>query len=141
MRTLCPNLDNEDGLETVLEVPIPEEMFVNASHKNNVKSWQNMKSWIKSHSGNNNHHDNYYYKSSAVSVIGGRNAEIQLLLGVVAAPLIPHPIKCSNHSLNKKINDHPIVSSLIFIILHLSQFMCYSTGRISRVKWSKERLV
>ncbi|XP_049403998.1 uncharacterized protein LOC125867512 [Solanum stenotomum] len=115
MRTLCPNLDNEDGLETVLEVPIPEEMFVNSSHKNHVKSWQNMKSWIKSHSGNNHHHhhhDNYYYKSSAVSVIGGRNAEIQLLLGVVAAPLIPHPIKCNKHSLNKKINDHPIEASM-----------------------------
>ncbi|PHT82134.1 hypothetical protein T459_15149 [Capsicum annuum] len=110
MRTLCPNLDNEDGLETVLEVPIPEEMFVNA-HKH--KSWQNMKSWIKSHHHGHDHHN---YKSSSttthvVSVIGGRNAEIQLLLGVVAAPLIPHPIQC-NHSLNKNINDHPIETSM-----------------------------
>ncbi|KAF6137682.1 hypothetical protein GIB67_023616 [Kingdonia uniflora] len=27
MRKLCPNFDQEDGLDTVLEVPIPEEMF------------------------------------------------------------------------------------------------------------------
>ncbi|MCD7445766.1 hypothetical protein HAX54_000003 [Datura stramonium] len=102
MRTLCPNLDKEDGLETVLEVPIPEEMFVNSSQKH-IKSWQNMKSWIKSSS--THHH--------AVSVIGGRNAEIQLLLGVVAAPLIPHPIQCNTHSvINKNINDHPIEASM-----------------------------
>ncbi|KAJ8542094.1 hypothetical protein K7X08_016960 [Anisodus acutangulus] len=102
MRTLCPNLDDENGLETVLEVPIPEEMFVN-SHKH--KSWQNMKTWIKSYST----HDKSI--THAASVIGGRNAEIQLLLGVVAAPLIPHPIQC-NHSINKKINDHPIEASM-----------------------------
>ncbi|XP_009624507.1 uncharacterized protein [Nicotiana tomentosiformis] len=102
MRTLCPNLDREDGLETVLEVPIPEEMFVD-SYKH--KSWQNMKSWIKSHSINTDH------KSIHASVFGGRNAEIQLLLGVVAAPLIPHPIRC-DHSVNKKINDHPIEASM-----------------------------
>ncbi|CAN4095820.1 unnamed protein product [Withania somnifera] len=105
MRTLCPNLNNEDGLETVLEVPIPEEMFVH-SHNKHIKSWQKMKSWIKSHSSH--HHDN---TTHAVSVIGGRNAEIQLLLGVVAAPLIPHPIKC-NHSLDKNIHDHPIEASM-----------------------------
>ncbi|XP_059317887.1 uncharacterized protein LOC132068331 [Lycium ferocissimum] len=101
MRTLCPNLDNEDGLETVLEVPIPEEMFVNA-HKH--KSWQNMKSWIKNHSP----HDKSIIHAD--SVIGGRNAEIQLLLGVVATPLIPHPIQC-NHSV-QTINDHPIEASM-----------------------------
>ncbi|XP_016451454.2 uncharacterized protein LOC107776132 [Nicotiana tabacum] len=97
MRTLCPNLDREDGLETVLEVPIPEEMF--ASHKN--RSWHNMKSWVKFHT----------LDKSADSIFGGRNAEIQLLLGVVGAPLIPHPIRC-DHSLNKKINDHPIEASV-----------------------------
>lgn len=88
MRTLCPNLDREDGLETVLEVPIPEEMFAHRTR-------ENMK----------------YHKDdkSAASVFGSRDAEIQLLLGVVGAPLIPHPIR-SQHSLNTKINDHPIVS-------------------------------
>lgn len=114
MRTLCPNLDREDGLETVLEVPIPEEMFVD-SYKH--KSWQNMKSWIKSHSINTDH------KSIHASVFGGRNAEIQLLLGVVAAPLIPHPIRC-DHSVNKKINDHPIVSSFTMLKFLSSYFFC-----------------
>jgi len=29
LRRLCPNIDKEDGMETVLEIPIPEEMFSN----------------------------------------------------------------------------------------------------------------
>ncbi|CDY68686.1 BnaCnng60090D [Brassica napus] len=33
MRKLCPNLDDEDGLETVLEVPVPEEMNMHALMK------------------------------------------------------------------------------------------------------------
>lgn len=93
MRTLCPNLDREDGLETVLEVPIPEEMFASPKHRTR----QNM-----------NYHT---FDKSAASVFGSRDAEIQLLLGVVGAPLIPHPIR-SQHSLNAKINDHPIEASM-----------------------------
>ncbi|XP_009600569.1 uncharacterized protein LOC107781827 isoform X2 [Nicotiana tabacum] len=96
MRTLCPNLDREDGLETVLEVPIPEEMFASNKHR----ARQNKNSGVKSH-----------MDKSAASVFGSRNAEIQLLLGVVGAPLIPHPIRC-DHSLNTKINDHPIEASV-----------------------------
>ncbi|TMW83070.1 hypothetical protein EJD97_003094 [Solanum chilense] len=93
MRTLCPNLDREDGLETVLEVPIPEEMF--ASPKQRTR--HNMK-----------YHSD---EKSAASVFGSRDAEIQLLLGVVGAPLIPHPIRYQ-HSINTKINDHPIEASM-----------------------------
>ncbi|KAL1559410.1 replication factor C subunit [Salvia divinorum] len=73
MRTLCPNLDREDGLDTVLEVPIPEEMLASTKHR----PWPNMKSWMTRH---------------AVSVFGDRAAEIQFLLGVVGAPLVPLPI-------------------------------------------------
>ncbi|CAN4123381.1 unnamed protein product [Withania somnifera] len=93
MRTLCPNLDREDGLETVLEVPIPEELFASPKHRTR----RNMK-----------YHTN---DKSTASVFGSRDAEIQLLLGVVGAPLILHPIR-SQHSLNAKINDHPIEASM-----------------------------
>ena len=31
MKKLSPNLDREDGLETVFEVPIPEEIFTHKS--------------------------------------------------------------------------------------------------------------
>ncbi|PHT52558.1 hypothetical protein CQW23_07020 [Capsicum baccatum] len=93
MGTLCPNLDREDGLEIVLEVSIPEEMFTSPKHRTR----QNMKY----------HNDN----KSTASIFGSRNAEIQLLLGMVGAPLIPHPIR-SQHSFNTKINDRPIEASM-----------------------------
>lgn len=99
MRKLCPNYDREDGLDTVLEVPIPEEMF---SNKNANKSWQNMKSWMKPTTEKSQH--------AMTTVFGSRNAEIQLLLGVVGAPLIPLPIRCDHQPINGNIKDHPIVS-------------------------------
>ncbi|XP_075077797.1 uncharacterized protein LOC107782173 isoform X3 [Nicotiana tabacum] len=46
MRTLCPNLDNADRLETVLEVPIPEEMFNNMG-SNAALQWRNMRNLMR----------------------------------------------------------------------------------------------
>ncbi|XP_050209068.1 uncharacterized protein LOC126659776 [Mercurialis annua] len=94
MRKLCPNFDREDGLDTVLEVPIPEEMF--GCNKNGNKSWQNMKAWIRPH----------HEKSMAAN----KNTEIQLLLGVAGAPLIPLPIRCDHQFINAK--DQPIEASM-----------------------------
>lgn len=102
MRKLCTNYDREDGLETVLEVPIPEEMFA-STNKHTALSWQSMKSWIKSPNSERSH-------SSMTALFGTRNAEIQLLLGVVGAPLIPLPISCDHQPINRNIKDHPIVS-------------------------------
>ncbi|XP_058759984.1 uncharacterized protein LOC131633288 [Vicia villosa] len=76
MKKLCPNLDHEYGLETVLEVPIPEEIFINKSGN----TWKNMKQWIKPNN------------ESRSSCFEDSNTNIQLLLGVVGAPLIPFPI-------------------------------------------------
>ncbi|KAA8534132.1 hypothetical protein F0562_031675 [Nyssa sinensis] len=87
MRTLCPNLDREDGLETVLEVPIPEEMFTSSNKKRLLT------------------------ERSPPSIFEARNTEIQLLLGVVGAPLIPLPVRC-NHPINRNIKDHPIEASM-----------------------------
>lgn len=107
MRKLCPNFDREDGLETVLEVPIPEEMFTGNRNNNNTthRSWQNVKSWIKPHSERST-------SMSTTALFGGKNTEIQLLLGVVGAPLIPLPIPSSQHDHHHPIvdKDHPIVS-------------------------------
>ncbi|KAF9596827.1 hypothetical protein IFM89_013875 [Coptis chinensis] len=103
MRKLCPNFDREDGLETVLEVPIPEEMFTSSATKS-FKSWQNMKSWMRSHIERS-------VPSSNTNLFGGRSSELQLLLGVVGAPLVPLPV-CSDHSINRNIKDHPIESSM-----------------------------
>lgn len=90
MRTLCPNLDHEDALDTVLEVPIPEESFTAG---NDALPWRTMKP-----------HSTEY---------NGRNAEIQLLLGVVGAPLIPLPISPGHpNAVNTNINDKNMEASM-----------------------------
>ncbi|CAK9326231.1 unnamed protein product [Citrullus colocynthis] len=106
MRKLCPNFDREYGLDTVLEVPIPEEMFSSNNTKTHAISWQAMKSWVKSN------HDKSSHVSSTTSVFGGRNAEIQLLLGVVGAPLIPLPIAFDQQPITRNIKDNPIEASM-----------------------------
>ncbi|KAL3833978.1 hypothetical protein ACJIZ3_008714 [Penstemon smallii] len=99
MRTLCPNLDREDGLETVLEVPIPEELF--GPNYKKQKSWQSMKSWVMKSN----------VEKDVVSVFGGRDAEIQFMLGVIGAPLIPLPIRC-DQTVSDNIKGHPIETSI-----------------------------
>ncbi|GJZ02475.1 hypothetical protein Tco_0520436 [Tanacetum coccineum] len=106
MRTLCPNLDNEDGLETVLEVPMPDETLdhEDAKMSQNITSWKTMKSWMKPHSND---------QRKQFSDFGGQSAEIQLLLGVVGAPLVPLPISSRHSTITKPtIQDHPIESSM-----------------------------
>lgn len=105
MRTLCPNLDREDGLETVLEVPIPEETFSSYPDENNTTistttAWHNIKSWMKPQTE----------RLSQPSSVSSRNTNIQLLLGVVGAPLIPLPVHSDHTVSSRNIKDHPIVS-------------------------------
>lgn len=104
MRKVCPNFDREDALDTVLEVPIPEEMFANSQQKSTVMiSWHNIKSWMKSPNSQPSH-------ASMTAIFGNRNAEIQLLLGVIGAPLIPFPIPTHHQLVNTNIIDLHIVS-------------------------------
>ncbi|OMO76300.1 hypothetical protein COLO4_25597 [Corchorus olitorius] len=107
MRKLCPNYDFPEGLDTVLEVPIPEEMFASNKTSSN-KSWQNMKSWMNMKQSSDKS------PPSMTAIFGGRNTEIQLLLGVIGAPLIPLPIKLDHDqsSISKNIKDHPIEASM-----------------------------
>ncbi|KAK6135854.1 hypothetical protein DH2020_030401 [Rehmannia glutinosa] len=115
MRTLCPNLDREDALDTVLEVPIPEEMF--ASNKHN-KSWQNMKSWVTMRP--------HVERANNSSVLGGRGMEIQFLLGVIGAPLIPLPIQSDRTVNYHNIKGHPIERSMAKYIVQ--QYIAASGG-------------
>uniref|UniRef100_A0A6N2NEJ7 Uncharacterized protein n=1 Tax=Salix viminalis TaxID=40686 RepID=A0A6N2NEJ7_SALVM len=115
MRKLCPNLDREDGLDTVLEVPIPEEMFASNKH-GSYRSWQNMKAWMRPQS-----------ERSMTALFGGKNTEIQLLLGVVGAPLIPLPILCDHQFINRNIKDHPIEASMAKYIVQ--QYIAAVGGR------------
>lgn len=103
MRKLCPNFDREDGLDTVLEVPIPEEMFA-SSNKSTLISWQNMRAWMRL--------SDRSHPSNMTAVFGDRQAELQLLIGVVGAPLIPIPISCDHETISRNIQDHPIEASM-----------------------------
>ncbi|GAA0155356.1 lipase [Lithospermum erythrorhizon] len=95
MRTLFPNLDREDGLDTVLEVPIPEEMLSSTKQK----SWRK---WMKS-----------YPDRSFASHFGDKSTEIQLLLTVLGAPLIPLPVNHDNDPLfNSNFKGQPIEASM-----------------------------
>lgn len=75
MRKLCPNFDREDGLETVLEVPIPEEMFAS----NVALRWQNMATWMKAQT----------LDKWSSPIIMGRYNELSFLLYIVGSPLLP----------------------------------------------------
>lgn len=97
MRTLCPNFDREDGLETVLEVPMPEELF--CSDNNKSGAWRSVKSSLLRSPPDNS--------SSLATLFGGRDSQIQMLLGIVGAPSIPLPISSDQAKI-----DHPI-SNLI----------------------------
>ncbi|KAJ7966742.1 DUF620 family protein [Quillaja saponaria] len=98
MRKLCPNFDKEDGLETVLEVPIPEEMFANMG-SNAALRWQNLRSLMKAQSAD---------KSSHLSA--GSNNEFMALLKLVGSPLIPLQVH-TDQALTRPIKDCSIEAS------------------------------
>ncbi|KAK8606772.1 hypothetical protein V6N13_052529 [Hibiscus sabdariffa] len=78
MRKLCPNTDKEDGLETVLEVPVPEEMFT--SMGNNLQArLENMLTWMKAQTSD----------KWSQPMLAGRINELRFLLYLVGSPLIP----------------------------------------------------
>ncbi|XP_061370684.1 uncharacterized protein LOC133313333 [Gastrolobium bilobum] len=95
MRKLCPNFDKADGLETVLEVPIPEEMLNNMG-TNGFNRWQNMRTLMNAQVADN---------SSAPS-----NNEFVALLKLVGAPLIPLQVQ-SDNTLTRPLKDCSIRDS------------------------------
>lgn len=101
MRKSCPNFDKTDGLDTILEVPIPEEMLVNMG-TNGFNRWQNLKTLM------NNAQD----KSSGLSA--PTNNEFTALLKLVGAPLIPFQVQ-SDNTLTRPLRDCSIVSIRIFV--------------------------
>nr|GEY24117.1 hypothetical protein [Tanacetum cinerariifolium] len=111
MRTLCPNLDKEDGLETVLEVPMPDETLghEDANMSQNITSWKTMKSWMKRHTND---------QRKQFSDFGGQNKDIQFLLEIVGAPLVPLPISSPHSTITKPtIQDQPTESSMAKYLL------------------------
>lgn len=106
MRRLCPNVDREDALETVLEVPIPEEMF--ASMGSNVAlRMQNMLTWMKGQTSD---------KWSS-PMIAARINELRFLLYLVGSPLIPLQVQL-DHPVNRPIRDCSIVRESLFLSIY-----------------------
>ncbi|CAL9246241.1 unnamed protein product [Arabidopsis halleri] len=95
MRTLCPNFDREDGLETVLEVPMPEELF--CSDNNKSGAWRSVKSSLLRSPPDNS--------SSLAALFGGHDAQIHMLLGIVGAPSIPLPVSSDHDEIEYPISN------------------------------------
>nr|GEU89867.1 hypothetical protein [Tanacetum cinerariifolium] len=90
MRVLCPNLDREDALETVLDVPIPEKFTSMGSGV--ALRWQNMATWMKAQT----------LEKWSSPVIASRYNELNFLRYMVGSPLLPlqiQPETCSASSI------------------------------------------
>lgn len=111
MRKLCPNFDKLDGLETVLEVPIPEDMWTNIGTSGSNR-WQNLRALMKaqiSSSSDNSNSNNINNKPSHLSA--SSDNEFVALLKLVGCPLIPLQVQ-SDRTLTRPLKDSSIVSLL-----------------------------
>lgn len=111
MRKLCPNFDKVDGLETVLEVPIPEDMWTGIGSSGSNR-WQNLHALMKAQISND--------KCSHLSATS--NNEFIALLKLVGSPLIPLQVLC-DHTLTRPLQDSNIVSIVSSSISYSSVFI------------------
>ncbi|KAG0496243.1 hypothetical protein HPP92_000934 [Vanilla planifolia] len=112
MRKLCPNLDREDALDTVLEVPLPEEMFPSdkgGGGKGGPSAHNAHYMWLKSQAFDK-------ITEAAPKQLSGRSAELQLLLSVVGSPLIPMPIP-NDTAFKRSVRESSIQASTAKYIL------------------------
>lgn len=111
MRKLCPNLERDDALDTVLEVPIPEEMFSGGGSGSRGAKFgcTNVKAWMRSHAD----------RSGEGEPCSMTRGELQLMLGVIGAPLIPLPVHHAKQSpvsvLCEQLKADPIVRATVLI--------------------------
>uniref|UniRef100_A0ACD5XIZ1 Uncharacterized protein n=1 Tax=Avena sativa TaxID=4498 RepID=A0ACD5XIZ1_AVESA len=125
MRKLCPNLERDDALDTVLEVPIPEEMFSGGGGGGGSRGSRfgctSVKAWMRSHAPD---------RSGAGDPCSMSRGELQLMLGVIGAPLIPLPVSHAKQSpssvLCEQLKGDPIESSSAKYIVQ--QYIAASGG-------------
>ncbi|KQK22407.1 uncharacterized protein LOC100840558 [Brachypodium distachyon] len=130
MRKLCPNLERDDALDTVLEVPIPEEMFSGGGGSRGSRfGCTSVKAWMRSHAAD---------RSGAGEPCSMSRGELQLMLGVIGAPLIPLPVSHAKQSpssvLCEQLKGDPIESSSAKYIVQ--QYIAASGGEwaLNKVK-------
>lgn len=117
MRKLCPNYDKEDGLDTVLEVPIPEEMFTNMG-SNGALRWQNLRALMRAQGVDKSTH-----------LAAASNNEFMALLKLVGTPLIPFQVQ-PDQPLTRPIKDCSIVS------IYINFFSLFQNKTYIVVSWS-----
>jgi hypothetical protein len=102
MRKVCPNLDREDALDTVLEVPLPELNQEASSILRSRRRRRTVKSWVRSHVDHQHRRDG----SAALP----SRADVQAMLGVMGAPLVPQPVQARMGMAGRDIKEEPLVS-------------------------------
>ncbi|CAG7903464.1 hypothetical protein BRARA_G02241 [Brassica rapa] len=139
MRKLCPNLDDEDGLETVLEVPVPEEMFTKMG-SNATGRWRNMHALMKAHavvtavaadmrtpaSSSSMSNVNMHMQSKS-------DNEFVALLKIVGSPLIPFHVPLE-FCLSRPINVPSIEASTAKYIVQQYVAACGGPAALNAVK-------
>ncbi|XP_020210664.1 uncharacterized protein LOC109795540 [Cajanus cajan] len=100
MRKLCPNFEKVDGLETVLEVPIPEDMWTSIGSSGSNR-WQNLRALMRAQ-----------HKSlpSQSHLSASTNNEFLALLKLVGCPFIPLQVQ-SDHTLTRPFQGSSIEAS------------------------------
>ncbi|CAK9317232.1 unnamed protein product [Citrullus colocynthis] len=120
MRKLCPNFDKENGLDTVLEVPIPEEMFINMG-TNAALRWQNLRALMKAQSVEN-------VNKSSSHLSAASNNEFMALLKLVGSPLIPFQVHL-DLTFNCSFRDYSIEASTAKYIVQ--QYVAATGGQVA----------
>ncbi|KAL0343307.1 UNVERIFIED_CONTAM: hypothetical protein Sangu_1218100 [Sesamum angustifolium] len=99
MRKMCPNFDREDFLETVLDVPIPEEMFSGLGNSVALR-WQAMAAWMKAQTTD----------KLASPIVASRYNEMSFLLYIVGSPLLPFQVQVDRFN-QRAVKHSSIVST------------------------------
>ncbi|KAK9108815.1 hypothetical protein Sjap_016875 [Stephania japonica] len=117
MRKMYPNLDREEGLDTVLEVPIPEKI-VESICSNKTLQLQNMHQWLKNQSCTK--------LSPSPSTPTASSAEFHLVLNVLGSP---HPRSSRVRSCNQPPRQGWLHSSTAKYITQ--QYMAATGGQVA----------
>ncbi|XP_062181073.1 uncharacterized protein LOC133885379 [Phragmites australis] len=105
MRKVCPNLDREDALDTVLEVPVPE--LHHEPWGRSRRRRRTVKAWVRSHM------EQLHRREGAPP----SRADVQLMLGVIGAPLVPQPVEARKAISGQVIKEEPLeVSKAKYIV-------------------------
>ncbi|XP_078153991.1 uncharacterized protein LOC144549119 [Carex rostrata] len=122
MRKLCPNVDQENALETVLEVPIPEEMYNGPIPE--MQAWLKSQAFVKASETD----ACVALDSNGTSRPAGQMArisEIHMLM-VLGTPLIPCAIP-HDRAFSRSIHDRSIQASTARYIIQ--QYIAATGGQ------------